>query len=73
MGGKDFERLAPGNVPYPHRLIKTTRSKEVRLVVEVNAKYEIGVSFQNFDCSALGEIIFKDDERLGYRKYLTRL
>ena len=42
-----------GDIPYSHRLIKTTGSKEVGFVIEADAKYEVCVSFQNLDGRAL--------------------
>ena len=52
----------PGNVPYPHRLIKTARSKEVGLMVKVEAKHKVGVSFQNLDRGTLMSTMFGKDK-----------
>ena len=41
------------DIPYSHCLIKTARSEEVGLVIEVDAKHKVCVSFQNLDYSTL--------------------
>ena len=41
------------DVPYPHCLVETARSEEVRFVIKVDTKHKVCVSFQNLDRGAL--------------------
>ena len=51
------------NVPNPHRLVETTRSEEVGLAVEVDAKHKVRVSLQNLDRRALRDTMLIRDKR----------
>ena len=53
------------NIPYPYCFIKATGSKEVGLVIKVDAKHKVRVSFQNLDRCALGSSI-EESKRPGW-------
>ena len=58
------------NIPYPHCLIETARSEEVGLVIKVDTKHKVRVSFQSFDRCALRNPVFDEEKGSGLGKIL---